>query len=83
MQTLADKIPEHLPLYLEVGASDTIQLNLISLGLSRMSSVEVASRIGKIKSEKASDLIPHVLKLLDGERGLPKVCADEVRRCLA
>ncbi|PHS75568.1 MAG: hypothetical protein COB59_11505 [Rhodospirillaceae bacterium] len=80
--SLVEKIPEHLPLFLEVGANDPVQLNLISLGLSRMSAVEISARLGAVKVERASDLIPHILRLLSEGELLPKVCADEVRRCL-
>ncbi|MCK5490876.1 MAG: hypothetical protein KAI67_03470, partial [Candidatus Pacebacteria bacterium] len=79
---LIEQVPVHLPLFLEVGASDPIQLKLISLGLSRITAIEVAKKIQGAIDKTQKELNAELKKLLDQKIDLPLACIEEIKRCV-
>ena len=79
---LIEKIPMHLALFLEVGASNSTQLNLISLGLSRITAIEVAKKIEGVAAKTSKELNMELKKLLNKKADLPLACIEEIKRCI-
>ena len=72
----------HLALFLEVGASDSVQLNLISLGLSRITAIEVAKKIEDAADKTSKELNVELKKILNQKVDLPLACIEEIKRCV-
>lgn len=79
-ESLIEKTPIHLSLFLEVGASNNVQLDLISLGLSRITAIELATMINHSEYENSKELRLKIKKILDDQNDLPLACIDEIER---
>lgn len=77
---LIESIPVHLPLFLEVGASNSVQIDLISLGLSRMTALELSKYIHAEDYDKNhAELKDMIKKITQSQKGIPKTCMEEIK----
>ena len=77
---LIEKIPIHLSLFLEVGASNPVQIDLISLGLSRMTALEISKHIELGSYDKdMKKLKIKVIGLLHSNKNIPSTCVEEIK----
>lgn len=79
-ENLIELIPTHLSLFLEVGVSNSIQLSLVSLGLSRITALEISSKFKNIDYSEPYELLPELKRILINNVGLPRACTEEIKR---
>ncbi|OZY87386.1 hypothetical protein CBP51_10515 [Cellvibrio mixtus] len=78
---LIEKIPMHLPLFLEVGASNPVQIDLMSIGLSRMTALELSSYIPIDSYNRNIKLLQSKIKTLTERNiAISKICVEEIKR---
>lgn len=77
-----DMIP-NLPLYLECGTSDKMVLNLISLGLSRLTSIKLKNSKQFVCDELTVTNCFNILQKIDVNiLDIPEVCKNEIKRLI-
>jgi superfamily II DNA/RNA helicase len=79
-ENLIELIPTHLPLFLEVGVSNSIQLSLVSLGLSRITALEISGKFKKKDYTDSYELMPELKQILADNVTLPRACIEEIKR---
>ena len=79
-ENLIEKIPSYLPLFLEVGVSNPIQLDLVSLGLSRITALEISGKFKNRQYSESYELLSELKRLLINSSGLPAACIEEIKR---
>lgn len=78
--SLLELIPSHLPLFLEVGVSNPIQLDLVSLGLSRITALEISGKFKKKDYSDSYELLPELKQIMNDNVDLPRACIEEIKR---
>lgn len=77
------KIP-NLPLYLECGSADPIVINLISIGLSRLTSIKLKnSKYYKCDEPSATNCFNALQKIEINYLDIPEICKQEIKTFLA
>jgi superfamily II DNA/RNA helicase len=79
-ENLIELIPTHLSLFLEVGVSNSIQLSLVSLGLSRITAIEISGKFKNKDYSEPYELIPELKGILINNVNLPRACIEEIKR---
>ncbi|MCW8865043.1 MAG: hypothetical protein OQK09_03060 [Colwellia sp.] len=79
-QDLIELIPVYLPLFLEVGVSKPIQLDLVSLGLSRITALEISRLFKNRLYNESYELLPELKEILFNYKDLPTACVEEIKR---
>lgn len=79
-QDLIELIPVYLPLFLEVGVSKPIQLDLVSLGLSRITALEISRLFKNRLYNESYELLPVLKEILFNYKDLPTACVEEIKR---
>lgn len=79
---LMELIPVHLPLFLEAGVSNPIQLDLVSLGLSRITAIEISDLFRNAEYTESYDLLPLLERVVAEKERLPLACLEEIKRVL-
>jgi hypothetical protein len=73
-------MPIHLPLFLEIGASNSVQIDLISIGLSRMTALELSKHIAQDSYDRDMKVLKVKLKELSKNNAdIPPVCIKEIK----
>lgn len=77
------KIP-NLPLYLECGSADPIIINLISIGLSRLTSIKLKkSKYFTCENPTASNCFRALQNININHLDIPEICKQEIRTFLS
>ncbi|ARM83161.1 DEAD/DEAH box helicase [Marinobacter salarius] len=76
---LMERVPVYLPLFLEVGASNPLQIGLISLGLSRMTALEISKYIEIDSYDGDPARLRRIVKdLSKRNKKIPLLCREEI-----
>ena len=69
-----------MPLYLECGSADPIVINLISIGLSRLTSIKLKkSKYFTCENPTASNCIKALQNINVNHLDIPEICKQEIK----